>query len=146
MTDSNIQPPDSTQVPGTDVTNTTPAGLYPEGTVPPTDGTYNVPPTTTDQDYITTGTAADTYTVPPTGDYAGAVDYHVDNMPHAHASDPEILQKLDHVLEHLHQVDAKIESLHQRLDQDQMNDHGPEVPPTYEGHVVLHATYVPPQG
>ena len=110
MTDSNIQPPDSTQVPGTDVTNTTPAGLYPEGTVPPADGTYNVPPTT-DQDYITTGTAADTYTVPPTGDYAGAVDFHVDNMQSAPA-DPRI----DHVLEHLHNLEAKIDDLHARLD------------------------------
>ena len=137
MTDSNIQPPDTgaglpdSVVPGTDVTYTTPAGLYPENTVPPTDGT-NI--------NIDTTAAGGTYTVdtnaPPydsTGDYAGAVDFHVDNMQSA--PDPRI----DHVLEHLHNLEAKIDSLHARLDADQQQDHGPEVPPTYEGHVVLHA-------
>ena len=101
MTDSNIQPPDPytlNEIPGTDVTFTTPAGLYPEGTVPPTDGTYNVNTTT-----------GDTYTVPP-GDYAAAVDFQVDNM--TSAPDPRI----DHVLEHLHNLEAKIDSLHARLD------------------------------
>ena len=101
MTDSNIQPPDPSnlnEIPGTDVTFTTPAGLYPEGTVPPTDGTYNVNTTT-----------GDTYTVPP-GDYAAAVDFQVDNM--TSAPDPRI----DHVLEHLHNLEAKIDSLHARLD------------------------------
>jgi len=93
MTDSNIQPP----VPGTDVTYTTPAGLYPETTDP------NV--------VVTTGTAADTYTVDPNIDYAGAVDFHVDNMQSAPA-DPRI----DHVLEHLHNLEAKIDDLHARLD------------------------------
>ena len=91
MTDSNIQPP----VPGTDVTYTTPAGLYPETTDP------NV--------VVTTGTAADTYTVDPS--YAGAVDFHVDNMQSAPA-DPRI----DHVLEHLHNLESKIDDLHARLD------------------------------
>ena len=133
MTDSNIQPPDTTgnPVPGTDVTFTTPAGLYPEGTVPATDGTYNVPPTG-DPNYITTGTAGDTFTVPPTGD----PNYY---PPATVVDNGEVLSKLDHVLEHLHQLDAKVENLHQRLDADQQQDHGPEVPPTYEGHVVLHA-------
>ena len=93
MTDSNIQPP----VPGTDVTYTTPAGLYPETTDP------NV--------VVTTGTAADTYTVDPNIDYAGAVDFQVDNMQSAPA-DPRI----DHVLEHLHNLEAKIDDLHARLD------------------------------
>ena len=98
MTDSNIQPPDPSnlnEIPGTDVTFTTPAGLYPE----------------TNQDVVvTTGTAADTYTVPP-GDYTGAVDFQVDNMV---TSTPD--PRLDHVLEHLHNLEAKIDSLHARLD------------------------------
>ena len=126
MTDSNIQPPDTgaglpdSVVPGTDVTYTTPAGLYPEGT--------------TGDIHIDTTAAADTFTVHPDNhDYAANVDFQVDNMPHAHAPDA----RLDHVLEHLHNLEAKIDSLHARLDAEQ--DHGPEVPPTYEGHVVLHA-------
>tara|TARA_B100001094_G_scaffold200837_1_gene194876 strand:- start:2510 stop:2824 length:315 start_codon:yes stop_codon:yes gene_type:complete len=96
MTDSNIQPPDTTgnPVPGTDVTYTTPAGLYPESTDP------NI--------VVTTGTTADTYTVDP---YASAVDFHVDNMQSAPA-DPRI----DHVLEHLHNLEAKIDDIHARLD------------------------------
>ena len=110
MTDSNIQPP----VPGTDVTYTTPAGLYPETTDP------NV--------VITTGTAADTYTVDPNIDYAGAVDFQVDNMQSAPA-DP----RLDHVLEHLHSLEAKIDQLI-----NDCNHH--QDPPTFEGHVVLHPT------
>ena len=101
MTDSNIQPPDPStlnEIPGTDVTFTTPAGLYPETTDP-------------NQDVVvTTGTAADTYTVPP-GDYTGAVDFQVDNMV---TSTPD--PRLDHVLEHLHNLEAKIDSLHARLD------------------------------
>ena len=91
MTDSNIQPPDTTNdqtvnidssnsydpttagaIPGTDVTYTTPAGLYPEGD----DGTIGLSDPNQDV-VITTGTAADTYTVDP---YAGAVDFQVDNM------------------------------------------------------------------
>ena len=127
MTDSNIQPPDTTgnPVPGTDVTYTTPAGLYPEGT----DGT-NI--------NIDTTAAGDTYTVdtnaPPydtTGDYAGAVDYHVDNM----VSTPD--PRIDHVLEHLHNLEAKIDQLITDC-----NHH--QDPPTFEGHVVLHPTHQPP--
>ena len=127
MTDSNIQPPDTgaglpdSVVPGTDVTYTTPAGLYPEGTDPNQDVV------------ITTGTAADTYTVDPNIDYAGAVDFQVDNMPHAHAPDA----RLDHVLEHLHNLEAKIDQLICDC-----NHH--KEPPLYEGHVVLHATSQPP--
>ncbi len=123
MTDSNIQPPDTgagipdSVVPGTDVTYTTPAGLYPETTDP-------------NQDVVvTTGTAADTYTVDP---YAGAVDFHVDNMQSAPA-DPRI----DHILEHLHNLEAKIDQI--ACD---CNHH--KEPPVYEGHVVLHATSQPP--
>ncbi len=123
MTDSNIQPPNTgagipdSVVPGTDVTYTTPAGLYPETTDP-------------NQDVVvTTGTAADTYTVDP---YAGAVDFHVDNMQSAPA-DPRI----DHILEHLHNLEAKIDQI--ACD---CNHH--KEPPVYEGHVVLHATSQPP--
>ena len=122
MTDSNIQPPDTgaglpdSVVPGTDVTYTTPAGLYPEGTDPNQDVV------------ITTGTAADTYTVDPNIDYAGAVDFQVDNMPHAHAPDA----RLDHVLEHLHNLEAKLDQLICDC-----NHH--KEPPVYQGHVVLHA-------
>ena len=122
MTDSNIQPPDTTNdqtvnidssnsydpttagaIPGTDVTYTTPAGLYPEGD----DGTIGLSDPNQDV-VITTGTAADTYTVDP---YAGAVDFQVDNMV---TSTPD--PRLDHVLEHLHNLEAKIDSLHARLD------------------------------
>ena len=122
MTDSNIQPPDTgaglpdSVVPGTDVTYTTPAGLYPETTDPNQDVV------------ITTGTAADTYTVDP---YASAVDFQVDNM--TSAPDPRI----DHVLEHLHNLEAKIDQLICDC-----NHH--KEPPVYEGHVVLHATSQPP--
>ena len=138
MTDSNIQPPDTgagipdSVVPGTDVTYTTPAGLYPEDTTAAT----NI--------NIDTTAAEGTFTVPPDNhDYAANIDFHVDNMaPATHAPHPDIIQKLDHVLEHLHQLDARINDLHHRLDQEQATDHGPEVPPTYEGHVVLHATHM----
>ena len=122
MTDSNIQPPDTgagipdSVVPGTDVTYTTPAGLYPEGT----DSNQDV--------VITTGTAEDTYTVDP---YASAVDFQVDNM--TSAPDP----RLDHVLEHLHNLEAKIDQLI-----NDCNHH--QDPPTFEGHVVLHPTHQPP--
>ena len=122
MTDSNIQPPDTgagipdSVVPGTDVTYTTPAGLYPETT----DLNQDV--------VVTTGTAEDTYTVDP---YASAVDFQVDNM--TSAPDPRI----DHVLEHLHNLEAKIDQIICDC-----NHH--KEPPTYEGHVVLHATQQPP--
>ena len=122
MTDSNIQPPDTgaglpdSVVPGTDVTYTTPAGLYPETTDPNQDVV------------ITTGTAEDTYTVDP---YASAVDFQVDNM--TSAPDPRI----DHVLEHLHNLESKIDQLICDC-----NHH--KEPPVYEGHVVLHATSQPP--
>ena len=144
MTDSNIQPPDTgagipdSVVPGTDVTFTTPAGLYPEGVECATqsDGTNINIDTTAAEGTFTVDTNAPQYD--STGDYAGAVDYHVDNM----VSTPD--PRIDHVLEHLHNLEAKIDSLHARLDADQQQDHGPEVPPTYEGHVVLHATHQPP--
>ena len=118
MTDSNIQPPDPStlnEIPGTDVTFTTPAGLYPEGTDPNQDVV------------ITTGTAEDTYTVDP---YAAAVDFQVDNM--TSAPDPRI----DHILEHLHNLEAKIDQI--------ACDCCQKEPPVYEGHVVLHATHQPP--
>jgi len=115
MTDSNIQPPDPStlnEIPGTDVTFTTPAGLYPETTDP-------------NQDVVvTTGTAADTYTVDP---YAGAVDFQVDNMV---TSTPD--PRIDHILEHLHNLEAKIDQIICDC-----NHH--KEPPVYQGHVVLHA-------
>jgi len=138
MTDSNIQPPDTTNdqtvnidssnsydpttagaIPGTDVTYTTPAGLYPEGD----DGTIGLSDPNQDV-VITTGTAADTYTVDP---YAGAVDFQVDNMV---TSTPD--PRLDHVLEHLHSLEAKIDQIICDC-----NHH--KEPPVYQGHVVLHA-------
>ena len=119
MTDSNIQPPDTgaglpdSVVPGTDVTYTTPAGLYPEGTDPNQDVV------------ITTGTAADTYTVDP---YASATDFQVDNMNHSGPIDDP---RIDHILEHLHNLEAKIDQI--------ACDCGQKEPPVYEGHVILHA-------
>ena len=104
MTDSNIQPPDPSnlnEIPGTDVTFTTPAGLYPEGVecLTQSDGTnINIDTTIGDE----------TYTVDP---YASAVDFQVDNMV---TSTPD--PRIDHVLEHLHNLEAKIDSLHARLD------------------------------
>ena len=147
MTDSNIQPPDTgagipdSVVPGTDVTYTTPAGLYPEDTT----GDINIDTTVGDQTFTVSPDNNDFMGNVALGEsYADAVDFHVDNMPPAtHAPHPEIIQKLDHVLEHLHQLDARVNDLHHRLDQEQATDHGPEVPPTYEGHVVLHATHMP---
>ena len=117
MTDSNIQPPDPStlnEIPGTDVTFTTPAGLYPEGTDP-------------NQDVVvTTGTAADTYTV---DSYASATDFHIDNMNH---SEPIDDPRIDHILEHLHNLEAKIDQVICDC-----NHH--KEPPVYQGHVVLHA-------
>ena len=127
MTDSNIQPPDPStlnEIPGTDVTFTTPAGLYPEGTDP-------------NQDVVvTTGTAADTYTVDTTGTdpYAAALDFQVDTMNHSGPIDDP---RIDHILEHLHNLEAKIDQI--ACD---CNHH--KEPPVYEGHVVLHATSQPP--
>ena len=119
MTDSNIQPPDPStlnEIPGTDVTFTTPAGLYPETTDPNQDVV------------ITTGTAADTFTVDPDDNLiAGAIDFQVDNMV---TSTPD--PRLDHVLEHLHSLEAKIDQIICDC-----NHH--KEPPVYQGHVVLHA-------
>ena len=127
MTDSNIQPPDTgaglpdSVVPGTDVTYTTPAGLYPEDT--------------TGDIHIDTTAAADTFTVhPDNNDYMGNVDFQVDNMNH---SEPVDDPRIDHVLEHLHNLEAKIDQLICDC-----NHH--KEPPVYEGHVVLHATQQPP--
>ena len=134
MTDSNIQPPDTgagipdSVVPGTDVTYTTPAGLYPEDTTASTninidttaaEGTFTVDPNTPQYD--------------STGDYAGAVDFQVDTMNHGGPIDDP---RIDHILEHLHSLEAKIDQI--ACD---CNHH--KEPPTYEGHVVLHATQTP---
>lgn len=129
MTDSNIQPPDTgaglpdSVVPGTDVTYTTPAGLYPEDTTAAT----NI--------NIDTTAAEGTFTVPPDNhDYAANVDFHVDNMNHSGPIDDP---RIDHILEHLHNLEAKIDQI--ACD---CNHH--KEPPVYEGHVVLHATSQPP--
>ncbi len=126
MTDSNIQPPNTgagipdSVVPGTDVTYTTPAGLYPE---------------TTGDIHIDTTAAADTFTVhPDNNDYMGNVDFQVDNMNHSGPIDDP---RIDHILEHLHNLEAKIDQI--ACD---CNHH--KEPPVYEGHVVLHATSQPP--
>ena len=126
MTDSNIQPPDTgaglpdSVVPGTDVTYTTPAGLYPETTGDinintTAEGTYNVDPNAPQYD--------------STGDYAGAVDFQVDTMNHGGPIDDP---RIDHILEHLHSLEAKIDQI--------ACDCCQKEPPVYEGHVVLHAT------
>ena len=101
MTDSNIQPPDTgaglpdSVVPGTDVTYTTPAGLYPEDTTAAT----NI--------NIDTTAAEGTFTVPPDNhDYAANIDFHVDNMNHSGPIDDP---RIDHILEHLHNLEAKID-------------------------------------
>ena len=125
MTDSNIQPPDTGAVPGTDVTYTTPAGLYPETT-----GDININ-TTADGTY-TVDTNAPQFD--STGDYAGAVDFQVDTMNHGGPIDDP---RIDHILEHLHSLEAKIDQI--ACD---CNHH--KEPPVYEGHVVLHATSQPP--
>jgi len=126
MTDSNIQPPNTgagipdSVVPGTDVTYNTPAGLYPE---------------TTGDIHIDTTAAADTFTVHPDNhDYAANVDFQVDNMNHSGPIDDP---RIDHILEHLHNLEAKIDQI--ACD---CNHH--KEPPVYEGHVVLHATSQPP--
>jgi len=121
MTDSNIQPPDPTndQTVNIDSSN----AYY----TPTDDGTIGLSDPNQDV-VITTGTAADTYTVDP---YAGAIDFQVDNMVTS-APDPRI----DHVLEHLHNLEAKIDQIICDC-----NHH--KEPPTYEGHVVLHATQPP---
>ena len=128
MTDSNIQPPNTgaglpdSVVPGTDVTYTTPAGLYPEDTTAATN--INIDTTVGDQ----------TFTVhPDNNDYMGNVDFQVDNMNHSGPIDDP---RIDHVLEHLHNLEAKIDQI--------ACDCCQKEPPTYEGHVVLHATHQPP--
>ena len=131
MTDSNIQPPDTgaglpdSVVPGTDVTYTSPAGLYPETT-----GDINIE--TTAAGTYTGDTKAPHYD--STGDYAGAVDFQVDTMNHGGPIDDP---RIDHILEHLHSLEAKIDQI--ACD---CNHH--KEPPVYEGHVVLHATSQPP--
>ena len=146
MADSNIQPPDTTndqtvnidsnnsydpttagaipdyvhnlnEIPGTDVTFTTPTD---DGTIGLSDPNQDV--------VITTGTAADTFTVDPDDNLiAGAIDFQVDNMV---TSTPD--PRLDHVLEHLHNLEAKIDQIICDC-----NHH--KEPPVYQGHVVLHA-------
>ena len=135
MTDSNIQPPDTgaglpdSVVPGTDVTYTTPAGLYPEDTTAATN--INID-TTAAEGTFTVDTNAPQYD--STGDYAGAVDFQVDTMNHGGPIDDP---RIDHILEHLHALEAKIDQI--ACD---CNHH--KEPPVYEGHVVLHATSQPP--
>ena len=125
MTDSNIQPPDTTN---DQTVNIDSSNAY----HPPTDdGTIGL--SDPNQDIvITTGTATDTFTVDPDDNLiAGAIDFQVDNMV---TSTPD--PRLDHVLEHLHNLEAKIDQIICDC-----NHH--KEPPTYEGHVVLHATQPP---
>ena len=126
MTDSNIQPPEPSnlnEIPGTDVTFTTPAGLYPEDTTAAT----NI--------NIDTTAAEGTFTVPPDNhDYAANIDFQVDNMNHGGPIDDP---RIDHILEHLHELESKLDQLICDC-----NHH--KEPPVYEGHVVLHATSQPP--
>jgi len=117
MTDSNIQPPDSTN---DQTVNIDSSNAYYN---PTDDGTIGLSDPNQDV-VITTGTAADTYTVDP---YAGAVDFQVDNMV---TSTPD--PRIDHVLEHLHNLEAKIDQIICDC-----NHH--KEPPVYQGHVVLHA-------
>ena len=117
MTDSNIQPPDTT--------NDQTVNIDSSNSYDPTtdDGTIGLSDPNQDV-VVTTGTAADTYTVDP---YAGAIDFQVDNMV---TSTPD--PRLDHVLEHLHNLEAKIDQIICDC-----NHH--KEPPVYQGHVVLHA-------
>ena len=117
MTDSNIQPPDTTN---DQTVNIDSSNAYYN---PTDDGTIGLSDPNQDV-VITTGTAADTYTVDP---YAGAVDFQVDNMV---TSTPD--PRIDHVLEHLHNLEAKIDQIICDC-----NHH--KEPPVYQGHVVLHA-------
>jgi hypothetical protein len=95
MTNSNIQPPDTTNDQTVNI-----------------DSSNAYDPTIAGDVVITTGTAADTFTVDPDDNLiAGAIDFQVDNMV---TSTPD--PRLDHVLEHLHNLEAKIDSLHARLD------------------------------
>ena len=95
MTNSNIQPPDATNDQTVNI-----------------DSSNSYDPTMAGDVVITTGTAADTFTVDPDDNLiAGAIDFQVDNMA---TSTPD--PRLDHVLEHLHNLESKIDSLHARLD------------------------------
>jgi len=105
MTDSNIQPPNPTN---DQTVNIDSSNAYYN---PTDDGTIGLSDPNQDV-VITTGTAADTFTVDPDDNLiAGAIDFQVDNMV---TSTPD--PRLDHVLEHLHSLEAKIDSLHARLD------------------------------
>ena len=111
MTNSNIQPPDPTNDQTVNI-----------------DSSNSYDPTMAGDVVITTGTAADTFTVDPDDDLiAGAIDFQVDNMV---TSTPD--PRIDHVLEHLHNLEAKIDQIICDC-----NHH--KEPPVYQGHVVLHA-------
>tara|TARA_X000001036_G_C20689018_1_gene808720 strand:- start:4075 stop:4386 length:312 start_codon:yes stop_codon:yes gene_type:complete len=95
MTNSNIQPPDATNDQTVNI-----------------DSSNSYDPTMAGDVVITTGTAADTFTVDPDDDLiAGAIDFQVDNM-----TTSVVDNRLDHILEHLHSLESKIDSLHARLD------------------------------
>ena len=112
--------------------------------IPGPDGTTPVPPPVENL-IINTTDNTEVYPVPDLGadttDYGATVDHLVDSMPPAtHAPHPEIIAKLDHVLEHLHNLESRIEHLHEHVTN---ATDCPEGPPTvYEGHVVLHPTVV----
>lgn len=98
--------------------------------------------------------AIGTSPVDPT--YAEAVDYQVDTMATAPETYPvpeaecdphcdETQQKLDHILEHQHNLESKLDELLAMAHSHHDGDHQhPEPPPVlYEGHVVLHPTAPP---
>lgn len=66
--------------------------------------------------------------------------FNVDLPPASHAPHPEMIVKLDHVLEHLHQINDKIDALHQRLDE-HANDMTLHHHQPLEGHIVLHPVH-----
>ena len=75
--------------------------------------------------------------------YMGNVDFQVDNMNHGGPIDDP---RIDHILEHQHNLEAKLDELLAMAHSHHDGDHQhPEPPPVlYEGHVVLHPTSPPP--
>ena len=108
-------------VPGTEVTET--PGLIPENP-------NNIPGVILPDD-TATGYGQTTYPVPE-----AECDPHCD----------ETQQKLDHILEHQHNLESKLDELLAMAHSHHSGDHQhPEPPPVlYEGHVVLHPTSPPP--
>jgi len=117
MTDSNLagQPVDPVTGAGTDVTFTTDNG-----------------------DIITGVDPAYAHAYPPAGD--GSVFTVPDLPPASHAPHPELVEKLDHALEHLHtltqKVDHLLEHIHQPLTGTINIDCPPKTPAGITGDVT----------